>query len=241
METSHEAKSNSRHPISASFTNRMGRQYFVHQGLTKTGKPKYFASLNPDGALMRLPKGYVFGESINGVVTIQRQRQLTLPLEDIASAERHLQTIRHLQDYRAAPKNKSIIIYEPVGMDAVKALTSANTPSMLDSLKAMLGPSFESALANTAKELGILVEEYKRIDAAASAERNRKTREHMIKNMQYSAVMRFTAHPLAGTYQAERRCYRGNEEWIVIDSGSLEKLLKKYTRHIGKESFFDLI
>jgi hypothetical protein len=42
-----------------SHTNRRGKTYYLHQGKTKTGKPKYFFSMNQDGDLLEtIPDGY---------------------------------------------------------------------------------------------------------------------------------------------------------------------------------------
>lgn len=190
---------------------------------------------------MRLPKGFIFGESINGVVTIQRPKVSVLPETDVASVRDQLAKFRHLQSYRVETKDKSIIVYEPVGMDAIEALSKVGSPSMLDSIKAMVGPYFEAAIAKTAKDMGISVEEFKRIDAIAKADRDKRTIKHLLRNIQYSPVMKFTFDPRFGPYQAERRSYRGNEDWATLGTGPLEKLLKRYIRHIGKESFFELM
>ncbi len=241
MEISLGAKKTKPKMKPASFTNRMGQQYFAQQGVTKTGKPKYFASRKSEGALVRLPKGFIFGESINGVVTMQRPKHSVLPEKDVELTKQQLEKFRHLQNHRIEMRDKSIIIHEPVGMDAIETLVKVGAPSMLESLKSMAGRHFESALVNAAKNMGISVEEFKRLDAAAAALRNKKAIEHMRCNIQYTAIMRFTMASHSESYQAERRCYRGNEDWATLGVGPLEKLLKRYVRHIGKESFFDLM
>jgi len=58
------------------------------------------------------------------------------------------------------------------------------------------------------------------------------------------AVMRFVlADPEQRLFLAERFCFRGSvEDWIDI-GGPPQKLssgLKKFIKHLGKESFFEL-
>jgi hypothetical protein len=46
------------------YVNRRGDRYFVHQGTTKTGKPKYYCSRKPEGALVdQLPAGFELYEN----------------------------------------------------------------------------------------------------------------------------------------------------------------------------------
>jgi hypothetical protein len=59
----------------------------------------------------------------------------------------------------------------------------------------------------------------------------------------YSPEMQFILTDKARrTFVAQRYCYRGGiDDWINIGSpDSLGALVKKYVKHLGKESFFDL-
>ena len=69
------------------YTNRRGDRYFVLEGKTKTGKPKYYCSKKPHGASVeRLPEGYeIYENPRDAVVTIRRVR--TSP---ILSVEREM-------------------------------------------------------------------------------------------------------------------------------------------------------
>lgn len=73
--------------MSLEYTNRFGDRYYVLQGRTKTGKPKYYCSRKADSARVeRLPEGYEIHESPrNAVVTIRKVRQ-----SRILPAERQL-------------------------------------------------------------------------------------------------------------------------------------------------------
>ena len=41
-------------------------------------------------------------------------------------------------------------------------------------------------------------------------------------------------------FLVSRMCWRGKCDWMFLDEGSLEKLLRKYVPHIEQESFFEL-
>ena len=69
-------------------------------------------------------------------------------------------------------------------------------------------------------------------------------KESVIQNATYMAVMRFVlADPEKRLFVAERFCFRGSvNDWIDI-GGPAQKLsvvLKKFIKHLGKESIFEL-
>ena len=56
-----------------SYKNRMGDTCYLHEGKTKTGKPRFFVAKTVRmEALAVMPEGYEFSESINGVVSVRR-------------------------------------------------------------------------------------------------------------------------------------------------------------------------
>ena len=69
-------------------------------------------------------------------------------------------------------------------------------------------------------------------------------KESVIQNASYMAVMRFAlADPEKRLFMAEPFCFRGSvDDWIDI-GGPAQKLsvvLKKFIKHLGKESIFEL-
>ena len=69
-------------------------------------------------------------------------------------------------------------------------------------------------------------------------------KQSVIQNASYMAVMRFVlADPEKRLFLAERFCFRGSvDDWIDI-GGPAQKLsvvLKKFIKHLGKESIFEL-
>lgn len=241
MEPATERKELKKTAKLVSYTNRKGQAYFLHQGFTKTGKPKYFASQKRECAISKLPDGYVIVENINGIVTVQRPKPVLIPDEDIKLLREKVAEYRHLEHYRVEVKDNAILVYEPIGMDAVKSIDKLTSPSMLESMKTMLGSHWKDALAETAKKMGMSVAELKRMDSLAATQQRKKTTDYLMRNMQYDTVIRFILDPLLGAYRVERRCYRGERDWASLGFGSLDKMAIKYIKHIGRESFFGLM
>jgi len=100
------------------YTNRKGQTYYLCQGLTKTGKLRYYFARQPiDGSPDQIPEGYKISESVNGVVLLVKDRpQLILP-QEIASVEAVLARHPKGRDYRVAVHKNQIIIYERLGPD----------------------------------------------------------------------------------------------------------------------------
>jgi len=100
------------------YTNRKGHAYYLCQGMTKTGKVRYYFARQPiEGSPDQIPEGYKISESVNGVVSLVKDRlQLILP-QEIESVEAVL--ARHPKgcDYRVAVHKNHIIVYERLGPD----------------------------------------------------------------------------------------------------------------------------
>ena len=55
-------------------TNRKAKTYYLHQGTTKTGNPKYFFALRDEGELVEtIPPGYEIYENPNAQVFLRRK------------------------------------------------------------------------------------------------------------------------------------------------------------------------
>lgn len=103
-------------PTVLAYTSRLGERYFLHEGRTKTGKPKYFfAKTVREGALERMPVGWEVSESINGVVSVRRlpKGEPRVPPEDVAFVESALAKREGLRWYRVRTDTSAIVVYEP--------------------------------------------------------------------------------------------------------------------------------
>ncbi len=96
-------------------TNRRGETYYLHQGKTKTGKLRYFVAKSIGaGALLEMPAGFEFTESINEVVSVRRVGRASLiPGVDLALVRAEFSQHAHLRCHAVAERRNEIIIYEP--------------------------------------------------------------------------------------------------------------------------------
>ena len=100
-----------------SYTNLMGATYYLHEGRTKTGKPRYFvAKTIREGALAEMPEGYELCESINGVVSIRKASTAAskIPDTDLAMVRAELGRHEHLGRVRVEVVKDEIIVFERV-------------------------------------------------------------------------------------------------------------------------------
>ena len=59
--------------MTITYTNRSLQTYYLHQGTTKTGKPKYFFSKKSEGNLVeQIPDGFEIYENPNAQVFLRR-------------------------------------------------------------------------------------------------------------------------------------------------------------------------
>ena len=100
------------------YTNRKGHTYYLCQGLTKTGKLRYYFARQPkEGSPDQIPEGYKISESVNGVVSLVKDRpQLIMP-QEVVSVEAVLARHPKGRDYRVAVQKNQIVIYERLGPD----------------------------------------------------------------------------------------------------------------------------
>lgn len=100
------------------YTSRSGISWFLHEGATKTGKPKYYVakSIGP-GAIPAMPAGFEFSESVNGVVSVRRvnSRPKQVDDADVELVLREVSRHPHLRNHRVVAGRAEIVIHEPVG------------------------------------------------------------------------------------------------------------------------------
>jgi hypothetical protein len=103
-----------RQPAVAAYTSRRGVTWYLHEGITKTGRPRYFvAKTIGDGAIAALPPGFTFRESVNGVVSVARVTASTLPEQDLAVVHAALRRHAHLMLYDVRIVKDAIVVFEP--------------------------------------------------------------------------------------------------------------------------------
>jgi hypothetical protein len=100
-------------------TNRKGVTYYLCQGVTKTGRPRYYFARKPKGEpVEEMPQGFSISESVNGIVSLVRDRPSQILPQELAAVKAALQRHPQSRNYRVAIKRKRIEVYERVGPSA---------------------------------------------------------------------------------------------------------------------------
>jgi hypothetical protein len=119
-----------------SYTNRKGLTYTLYRGQTKTGKPRYYFGRPGEGQgepVTELPAGFTISESVNGVVSLVKDRPSLIQQEEVAAIEAAVQQHPETRRYRIAVKRDQIEIYEQAGPDyddIFSTLQTAGLPSL---------------------------------------------------------------------------------------------------------------
>jgi len=130
--------------MSVTYTNRRGVTYHLCRGITKTGKPRYCFARQPRGEpVEEIPEGFRISESVNGIVSLVKDRTTRILPEEIAVVEAALGKHPKARNYRISVKHDRIEVYEQVGPDAeevIAALTplGLGTPELGDRIQARL-------------------------------------------------------------------------------------------------------
>src|SRR5690606_28020471 len=98
--------------MTVTHTNRKGKTYYLHQGTTKTGKPKYFFALRDEGDLVdTVPPGYEIYENPNGQVFLRRIRPQLITYEEVATVEAGMRQYSRLENFIVDVKKNTILVY----------------------------------------------------------------------------------------------------------------------------------
>jgi hypothetical protein len=106
--------------MAITYTNRKGMTYTLCQGVTKTGKPRYAFVRDPQGkrVVEAIPDGYQISESVNGIVSLVKERQQKLLPQEIAAVEEAVRRHSKARNYRVNVRHNSVEVYESVGPEA---------------------------------------------------------------------------------------------------------------------------
>jgi hypothetical protein len=132
------------------FTNRKGTTYYLCNGTTKAGKPRYFFAREPKGETVdAVPEGYRIEESVNGIVSLVKDRPKLIAPEETAAVEAALKRHPNGGNYRLGVKHNQIVVYERLGPD----VESLNT---MFGLFGPLDPRASETLARSAQYTPIM-------------------------------------------------------------------------------------
>lgn len=203
--------------MAVQYTNRVGKTYYLREGQTKTGKPRYFFSSKSDGKgspVEAIPENFeIYEHPENAQVFLRKKRpQLITDLEK-RLVEKHTGKLKRDRRYRVDCKDEYITIYE----------SNVNVGNM----KGILG----DLLHQTPLRAGFSID-----DALDSIVK--------VADRQYTAVMRFRlVDEDRRRFAAERFCFRGSiDDWIQIGGPDrLEKLVKRYVKYLGTDDFYEIV
>ena len=92
--------------------NRKGDTYYLHQGKTKTGKPKYFFSKKTEGVLVdAIPDGYEIHENPHGQVFLRKAQPRIISDEEMSVVQQCLKRCKHIRHWQVEVKKNSIVVY----------------------------------------------------------------------------------------------------------------------------------
>jgi hypothetical protein len=120
--------------------NRKGKIYYLHQGKTKTGKPKYFFSLKSEGTpVNRMPEGYEIYENPNAQVFLRKIPPQIVTPEEVDMVQAGVKRYAKGEHCIVDVKGKYIVVYlcdQNVGalMEITSMGLGGNTTKMQETL-----------------------------------------------------------------------------------------------------------
>jgi hypothetical protein len=119
------------------YTNRKGVTYYLCRGVTKTGKPRYYFAREIKGEPVdEIPEGFTISESVNGIVSLVKDRPSQILPDEIAWVEASIKRHPRAGNYRVNARHDRIEIYERVGPDADDLLAGLSGISGLFAMQA---------------------------------------------------------------------------------------------------------
>ena len=94
------------------YVNATGKTYYLHQGTTKTGKPKYYFSLKKTGKLVNIiPDGFEIYETPNAQVFLRKIPPKLITDEERQLVEAGMKQYSNVHNYKIDVKGNTIVIY----------------------------------------------------------------------------------------------------------------------------------
>jgi hypothetical protein len=189
------------------YVNRRGDEYYLFQGVTKTGKPKYYVSLKAESnagvRINSLPSDFELFESpIDSRVSIRKRIPSDIYENELQFVQERTNAMVQNVLTRVVCEGRTIVIYESASPDEFKSM------------------------------------------AAAFGGMTSRFVEVMQSSSPMSPAFRFKLiRKKERVFEAQRFCFRGGiEDWISLHhEGTLDELCQYYLKHLGKESFYELM
>src|SRR5439155_6783220 len=98
--------------VPITYTNAKEKTYYLHQGTTKTRKPKYYFSTQPEGTLAEaIPSGFEIYENPNAQVFLRRIPPKIITDEERQVVEDGMRKYAEIQDYKIDVRGNAIAIH----------------------------------------------------------------------------------------------------------------------------------
>ncbi len=202
--------------MTVEYTNRTGKTYYLRAGTTKTGKPRYFFSVKPDGKGMAVdqnPEGFeVYEHPENAQVFLRKIRPQVITDIEQYLVKKALKSLSVSKRYRIDCKDEFLTIYES------------------DVDHGALADVFDSFLQGVPLQPGMT--RAGALDFLSS-----------VTDKQYTAMLRFRlVDRERRTFTAERFCFRGAiDDWIQLQGPcALNTLVENYVKFLGTDAFYEL-
>lgn len=219
---------------SVSRTNRMGKTYYLHAATTKKGATRYVMKTTRAGALDAVPDTMEIVEGPNGEISARKiQAREINPLE-IQLIEAKLAALG-LRGYRVAEKGPHLTVYEPWR-------SAGDLQDLADSLNSMRMGEL-SILSRMFPDGNPFLDSEEETMLRAEFRPSDSNIDEMLESSRVEPVLRFTLEDKAKRmFSVDRMTYRGDGGWHSLSwKMSLQKATDTYLKHLGKESFFELM
>jgi hypothetical protein len=195
------------------YINRKGVTYYLCEGRTKTGKPRYYFAREPKGKVLEeVPRGYTISESVNGVVSLAKMQPGLIRVDELAVVEAAVRQHPRADSYRVRATRNQIEVYERTGPDLEVILGILNDDPLL------------------------------KLRFQREKELEERVREPLERHARFEPVLRFILTDAEKrTFRAERRSYvTSRAEWMHLFSGrSIQDLAYQTIPKLGTDAFFE--
>lgn len=213
-----------------SYVNRKGDTYYLCEGRTPKGNPKfYFSSKKPRQRVATIPDGYEIYEKPDSAQVFLRRIVET----EITPDERRfvLETCRRLTGTEAVlvdVTEDSLVVYFADAPPAIFAPTVS-----------------EEAVEGILRQFGGNVALRKALfgDESPESSLKKQAESWRVSRGTYLPLLRFTlTDQQQRLFAVDRWCFRGSiDDWFPLSfEQTIDEAVLKYAPHLGRESFFDL-
>jgi hypothetical protein len=100
--------------MAITYVNRKKKTYYLHQGTTKTGKPKYYFAMKSKGNLAdEIPEGFEIYENPNAQVFLRKIPPQVITDEEVAVVDKGMKQFGKVDRFIIDVKKDTIRIYTP--------------------------------------------------------------------------------------------------------------------------------